>query len=513
MRFNSILIFLISLISLYSQAQIPLVDLDLKSLDIPKPNFIFDAEDENSGDFCIFLQKGKHLYAINFSASGELGEKLYIKLPSASLDFQLANTFFDGKKYNIVYAMDNEIIRYSFNFKALKVSSETIPYPETNCRLFTDLRKGNEYILFFTHSGSPELGFMLFNDKPASTLDYINIPDNGFSIKEFEHSIKPSKGISLHEALEYHNILHAETIYSDIPTSMYSSSRPVKLYQTQKGITISLDISDGFTTLMDISLKEKNASIQYIPYNQKTSCKDCDKTYNSFLSGNQLYQIYASMFVDLFVNRNGKLRTQIVNTQDLSIQQSFELDSEFDAFDWVVNDFKESKLNRTFKSNLSTSRTRTKIILRKIVVRYGALLVEENTPKDITQLTTGSYLGIGIPPASESYVPLINREDRERPRVKRRQFPPELEKSLRPFTPYAYAYHHNFKSVYASFDSMLDKQFKTTNNKPVEHIFNLVDDYLYAENGTDYMTIFGTKKKVKVAYIESRKRRLKICNF
>ncbi len=478
---------LLSIVSLCAQTTVAEIDLK-ESFGFNKPNRIFSAVDESTGDNTIFLLRKGSWHALLFDKKGEFQSKLSFKSKIGASQ-KLLDSFYDGTSFNILFKATTGILRVKFNFKINSCTKEHILLPKEKKIQIGSFYHEQTYYYLLLNKNSSRLQFILLNDQKGYTTKDVLLGDKNFKILDDSFVGKFKEPTNLYSILDYHGIKRLENIYHNTEVSYGQASNHAKLFINPSNIHICLDLSRRTTSVISISLDDFSSKLQHISYNDTLHFKYNHNSFNSFLKDNKLYQIRAQKknktFLPSYGLVNNKdsmiLRIQVVDILSEGIIQSFVATNEDDSIHWIKGALKREPTNSLTTEIPVKDDDKGYVIISQLSFKNSVIL-PKTSANDLR-------LYIGASRGTFEAMNFINYNK----------------------NPLLINYYNTMYSRSSVSEVLLQK-----NKSPKsadKNIFQEVINYMDNKKHRDNLTLFDVNNKLHVCYFDYQDKRLKIVKF
>jgi hypothetical protein len=266
----------------WSQEEILFVKNELKTSNL-KLEQSFLISDDLTNNLSITLKDKENLYSYLYNDNLEKLAGIKSKTLANKYKILLGNSI-DNLNYSVYFANNKKTKFgvYTLNFENQTANSEEIELKLVNEKFLQSVSLNNSFYIFTILSKKSILKIYEFknNSFEEHVLD--------FSKERFVN--KENAVVPLYNALQKDFVIKLEKIESQNPNSIESASNFTKLYSTKEGVRITLDVSSGFTQIVQINLNNYNFTIENIkkPYVHSNSGY---KKSNSFIYGHNLFHL------------------------------------------------------------------------------------------------------------------------------------------------------------------------------------------------------------------------------
>lgn len=282
----------------HSQTEIISIKEDLKWIEET-----FNAVDESTGNFALFMRDRNHIGGKLFDEKGNQIAEVSVPVPPEKF-VSFIGYEFDAQKINLfVYTVNGIVYRLKYDFSEETGSCEELDFKyKDEIRIHTANYNGHLHVFTITKN-SNSINCYAINESVRPELHVIDFDDTEFLNKS-------EKSENLYNFMEDSDFLNTSFVVDEVeegvPNALETTSKHSKFYNEVDQVLLSLDKNSNFTYLIRIDLKDFKKSLERIDKpklanNRKTS------TTNSFLSDGKLYQIVATSNAMVF---------QIIDIQD-----------------------------------------------------------------------------------------------------------------------------------------------------------------------------------------------------
>lgn len=364
--------FLLGIIfSVHSQVKVA----DIKG-DFGEIKQAFNAQDNATGNFAIFLEDNNWVYAILYNRQfQEIGR---VSAPDLSSKFKSVLGYqIDNKKFSLLMNTRNgrSYGVVQFDFETGKGVSKELDFKIRGESLIDAVSYQNEVYLLTIPNFSSQVNIYNFKDMSTPILTKLKFGENDF-LDRRERSTR------IYDVVEKSEI---STVDIKVPNPLEITSKEFKLYQDGKKIILTADKFSEFTYVITIDLETFEKNVKRISKPEFEGFKMGIHS-NSFWHNGKLFQIAANL---------DYLKFQLVDIETQKIIKKYELTDEDELF------FKNTPIileGGDFQAYRELEKT--KQFLRKIAEGdVGLSVYKENSEFQITMGATSpkenGYLIVG----------------------------------------------------------------------------------------------------------------------